>query len=94
VITYTSSDESIEFEENCLTTGYPFLQVGFFDTSLSSNDHERVLIVLNEADDMAKFAVKSGGESNYFHAESAATADEETILKSSIPPHSIQTYLF
>ena len=48
---------------------------------------------MNEADDIAKFAIESGSKSNNFHAESAATTDEETIFKSSIHPHSTKTFL-
>eukprot|EP00569_Conticribra_weissflogii_P013289 CAMPEP_0171384842 /NCGR_PEP_ID=MMETSP0879-20121228/38678_1 /TAXON_ID=67004 /ORGANISM="Thalassiosira weissflogii, Strain CCMP1336" /LENGTH=863 /DNA_ID=CAMNT_0011897127 /DNA_START=101 /DNA_END=2693 /DNA_ORIENTATION=+ len=62
----------------CLTTGWPFLQVGAFDTSAAGDDGKTV-VILNEAGESANFVLKDG---------------DDLILTSSIPPHSIQTVAF
>jgi len=64
--------------EVCLTTGWPFLQVGAFDTSATGNT-ARAAVILNEAGDTANYVFKN---------------KEKTILTGSIPPHSIQTISF
>ena len=64
--------------EVCLTTGWPFLQVGAFDTS-STGKSDKTAVVLNEAGETANYVFKDNGK---------------TILTASIPPHSIQTISF
>lgn len=64
--------------EVCLTTGWPFLQVGAFDTSATGKS-ARTAVVLNEAGESANYVFKD---------------KEKTLLSASIPPHSIQTILF
>ncbi|KAL7539273.1 hypothetical protein ACHAXR_009163 [Thalassiosira sp. AJA248-18] len=64
--------------EVCLTTGWPFLQVGAFDTAATGNT-ARAAVVLNEAGESANYVFKDKGK---------------TILTASIPPHSIQTIEF
>ena len=70
---------SVAYEEFggkvCLTTGWPFLQVGAFDTA-PTGDKSKTVVILNEAGETANYVLKNGGE---------------TILSSAIPPHSIQT---
>ena len=76
--------------EVCMTTGWPFLQAGVFDTSRVGTEegmsHHRggglTLIVLNESKDDASFVVKGSND--------IGTAP---LLKSSIPAHSIQTFI-
>jgi glucosylceramidase len=62
----------------CLTTGWPFLQVGAFDTSATATATGAV-IVTNEAGEHANYVLKNR---------------EETVLAASIPPKSIQTITF
>ncbi|KAL7547750.1 hypothetical protein ACHAWF_015042 [Thalassiosira exigua] len=64
--------------EVCLTTGWPFLQVGAFDTSATGKS-ARAAVVVNEAGETANYVFKNKGK---------------TILTASIPPHSIQTISF
>ena len=64
--------------EVCLTTGWPFLQIGAFDTS-ATGDAAKTAVVLNEAGETANYVFKDNGK---------------TILTASIPPHSIQTITF
>ena len=64
--------------EVCLTTGWPFLQVGAFDTS-ANGPASKVAVVLNEAGETANYVLKNQGG---------------TLLAASIPPHSIQTISF
>jgi glucosylceramidase len=61
--------------EVCLTTGWPFLQVGAFDTSAAGLS-KKTVVILNESRETANFVMKNGGE---------------IIMSSSIPPQSIQT---
>lgn len=72
------SSAAIPEGEVCLTTGWPFLQVGAFDTSVAGPTRKTV-VVLNEAGEAANFVIKNEGR---------------TIMSSSIPPQSIQTILF
>lgn len=44
--------------EVCLTTGWPFLQVGAFDTP--NSDSEKTVVILNEAGQAANYALKDG----------------------------------
>ena len=76
-ITGEISSMAIPEGETCLTTGWPFLQVGAFDTS-AAGPSDKTVIVLNEAGESANFVLKSEGH---------------TILSSSIPPQSIQTII-
>ena len=71
--------------EVCLTTGWPFLQVGAFDTTSSSATYtgsnkattsKKVVVILNEAGESANYILKDEGK---------------MIMTGSIPPHSIQT---
>jgi glucosylceramidase len=72
--------------ELCLTTGWPFLQVGAFDTTSSSATYtgsnkattttKKVAVILNEAGESANYILKDKGK---------------MIMTGSIPPHSIQT---
>ncbi len=62
----------------CLTTGWPFLQVGAFQNG-DEGDNDNVVIVLNEANDSANFVLEIDGEI--------------PIVSASIPAHSIQTIL-
>ena len=64
--------------EVCLTTGWPFLQVGAFDTSATGNT-ANAAVILNEAGETANYVLKN---------------KEKTTLTGSIPPHSIQTVSF
>jgi len=64
--------------EVCLTTGWPFLQVGAFDTSATGNT-ANAAVILNEAGETANYVFKN---------------NDKTILVGSIPPHSIQTVSF
>lgn len=47
-------------EEVCMTTGWPFLQMGAFDTPNGSS--EKVVVVLNEAKDAANYVLQDGNE--------------------------------
>lgn len=64
--------------EVCITTGWPFLQVGAFDTS-AAGDNDKTVVVLNEAGESANYVLKNG---------------KETMLTASIPSHSMQTISF
>lgn len=68
---------STQFEggEVCLTTGWPFLQVGAFDSSATGKS-AKTAVILNEAGESANYVFKDR---------------ETTLLTGSIPPHSIQT---
>jgi len=73
--------------EVCMTTGWPFLQAGAFDTSevhIEGRGHNSglTLVVLNESKDDASFVVKSGND-----------IGSSPLLKASIPAHSIQTFV-
>ncbi len=61
--------------EVCLTTGWPFLQVGAFDTSATGKT-AKAAIILNEAGEAANYVFKN---------------KEKILLTASIPPKSIQT---
>lgn len=62
----------------CMTTGWPFLQVGAFDTPTRTAISEKVVVVLNEAAQSANYVLKDGAT---------------VIMAGSIPPRSIQTIL-
>mmetsp|Transcript_5326 Transcript_5326/g.15516 ORF Transcript_5326/g.15516 Transcript_5326/m.15516 type:complete len:892 (-) Transcript_5326:169-2844(-) len=64
--------------EVCLTTGWPFLQVGAFQTPTA--EEGKAVILLNEAGETANFVLRDG--------------NGKAIVASSIPAHSIQTILF
>mmetsp|Transcript_17423 Transcript_17423/g.31526 ORF Transcript_17423/g.31526 Transcript_17423/m.31526 type:complete len:114 (+) Transcript_17423:1710-2051(+) len=64
--------------EVCLTTGWPCLQVGAFDTS-ATGETAKAAVILNEAGESANYVFKNKGK---------------TLLTGSIPPHSIQTISF
>ena len=76
--------------EVCMTTGWPFLQAGAFDTSRVGKEEEMAhqggggltLVVLNESKDDASFVVKSSNNIRI-----------GPLLKSSIPARSIQTFI-
>ena len=76
--------------EVCLTTGWPFLQAGAFDTSEvrkgEGKGHKSglTLVVLNESKDDASFVMKCG---------SGNDIGSSPLLRASIPAHSIQTYI-
>ena len=61
--------------EVCLTTGWPFLQVGAFDTSATGKT-AKAAVILNEAAETANYVFKN---------------KEKILLAASIPPKSIQT---
>jgi glucosylceramidase len=65
-------------DDVCMTTGWPFLQVGAFDTPSQSAISEKVVVVLNEAAQTANYVLKDGAN---------------VVMAGSIPPHSIQTIL-
>ena len=75
-----------------MTTGWPFLQAGAFDTSRVGMEKEMThhrgggltLVVLNESKDDASFVV---------HVRSSSNIGTGPLLKSSIPAHSIQTFM-
>ena len=62
-------------DDVCMTTGWPFLQIGAFDTTVTA-DTDNVIVILNEANEAANYLLRDG---------------ESTILSGSIPAHSIQT---
>lgn len=64
-------------DEVCLTTGWPFLQVGAFDTS-ATGKAAKVAVILNESGESANYVFKNKGK---------------TVVAASIPPHSIQTLI-
>lgn len=66
--------------EVCMTTGWPYLQAGVFDTTETSGEGSMVIVILNESDDNADFVVKADANS------------KSSLLKASIPAHSIQTF--
>jgi len=57
-----------------MTTGWPFLQMGSFVTP----GNNKTVILLNEANDAANFALKN---------------EDNVVLTSSIPPRSIQSFV-
>jgi len=61
----------------CLTTGWPFLQVGAFVTP-NSDESSNAMILLNEANEPANYVLRDG---------------EKEIMSYSIPSRSIQTVL-
>ena len=70
---------SMLFDEPvCMTTGWPFLQIGAFDTPTMPAAAEKVVVVLKEAAQAANYILK----------------DVNTVIMAgSIPPRSIQTIL-
>ena len=64
-------------DDVCMTTGWPFLQVGAFNTP-NSPASERTVVILNEAAQSANYVLKDG---------------ETVVMTGSIPAHSIQTVL-
>jgi glucosylceramidase len=68
--------------EVCMTTGWPFLQMGAFLTPNHDGDDSvafnKSVIILNEAKDAANYALKDG---------------DNVVVTGSIPPRSIQTVL-
>jgi glucosylceramidase len=77
--TYFGSDQS----PVCLTTGWPFLQVGAFYTP-TNTVADKTVVVLNEANDPA----------NYILVDESENSQQDVILTASIPPRSIQTVMF
>jgi glucosylceramidase len=65
-------------DDVCLTTGWPFLQAGAFDTSATGNT-AKVAVILNEAGEAANYIFKD---------------KDTILLTASIPPHSVQTITF
>ena len=61
----------------CMTTGWPFLQMGAFLTP-NNPEADKTVVILNEANDAANFALRDGNT---------------VVLTASIPPRSIQTVL-
>lgn len=61
----------------CLTTGWPFLQIGAYDTT-PNGESNKTIVVLNEAKDSANYVLVDGND---------------VVLSASIPPRSIQTIL-
>lgn len=72
------SSEYFESGEVCLTTGWPFLQVGAFRAPETS-EKSHTVVILNEAGESANFELKDG---------------DKVVVTASIPPHSIQTILY
>ena len=62
-------------DDVCLTTGWPFLQAGAFDTSATGNTG-KAAVILNESGEAANYVFKN---------------KESTLLTASIPPRSVQT---
>ena len=62
----------------CMTTGWPFLQLGAFETPAGESD--KVVVILNEAKEAANYVLRNGEHSS-------------AIVSGSIPPRSIQTVL-
>lgn len=62
-------------DDVCMTTGWPFLQMGAFDTP-ATPDADNVIVILNEANEAANYLLRDM---------------DEVILTGSIPAHSIQT---
>lgn len=73
-------DDSGSAGELCMTTGWPFLQVGAFKPANSEDDH--TIVILNEADDEANFAL-----------DVVMDEGKEVLMKYSIEAHTIQTVL-
>ncbi len=68
-------------DEVCITTGWPFLQVGAFLGPPDDDDHSnKTIIVLNEASEPANYVLRNG--------------NEEVFMTNSIQGHSIQTVTF
>jgi glucosylceramidase len=44
----------------CMTTGWPFLQIGAFDTP--NGEAHKTVVILNEASDAANYAIKDNGK--------------------------------
>jgi glucosylceramidase len=61
----------------CLTTGWPFLQIGAYDTT-PNGESEKTVVILNEARDSANYILRDG---------------DDIVMSASIPPRSIQTVL-
>ena len=72
------SDEDDKGGEVCMTTGWPFLQAGAFETPDAKKG--KTIIVLNEANEPANFVIKD--------------AKGKDLMASSIASHSIQTVMF
>lgn len=66
--------------EVCMTTGWPFLQVGAFKPADSSGDHS--IVILNEA-----------GLSANIQLDITTVDGQELSIQSSIPAYAIQTIL-
>lgn len=66
--------------EVCMTTGWPFLQVGAFKPADSSEDH--TIVILNEAGLGANIAL-----------DITTLNGEKVSIESSIPAYAIQTLL-
>lgn len=64
----------------CMTTGWPFLQMGAFVTpaGTTGGGYNKTVIILNEAKDSANYALKN---------------EDNVVVTGSIPPRSIQTLL-
>ena len=62
----------------CLTTGWPFLQAGAFDTSPAGSAN-KTIVVHNEAGEAVNYILRNGGK---------------IVMSASIPSHSIQTLAF
>lgn len=83
----SSSPSSLSLDQNnymddpvCMTTGWPFLQVGAFVTP-NADGHKKVIVILNEAEEPANFIIRDD-------------KDNEVLVTSSIRPHAVQTLLF
>lgn len=83
--TETGEVSSAYFTEGnvCMTTGWPFLQAGVFDTTEVPGErgNKITMVVLNESEDDAAFVVRANDKKS------------SPLLKSTIPAHSIQTFL-
>jgi len=74
----TDKDININNSEVCLTTGWPFLQVGAYITPMSP-DGSKTVVILNEAAETANYVIKN---------------ENSIVATASIPSHSIQTVIF
>ena len=63
--------------EVCMTTGWPFLQIGAFSTP-NNGESDTTIVILNEANDAANYVLYD---------------NDQAILSGSIPKRSIQTVL-
>jgi len=63
--------------DTCVTTGWPFLQVGAFVDSAKGKN--KTVVVLNEASDPANYILRGD--------------DGAIVMTNSIPAHSIQTVI-